>query len=115
MSVPANPANPESAPHQWVGALTTDLTPREARLAIVRGSIHLSRGGRVDALEVYCRACRRPYEDVADESCRAEELREHLRGGPIGTRKRGSKVAEGKCCIDPAACYHTGRDLVAAG
>ena len=99
------PPQPD-APHDWIGALTSPLTPREARLAVLRGSIHLSKGGRVDALEVYCGRCRRRYEDVADTPCSALMNNEHLRGGPIGTRKRRGKDDDGACCIDPAACYH---------
>jgi hypothetical protein len=41
----------------------------------------------VHILETYCEACRRPWDDVADEPCIAATDSEHLRGGPIGERK----------------------------
>lgn len=39
-------------------------------------------------LDIHCSACRRPYDDVADEPCAAAINNEHLRGGPIGERKK---------------------------
>lgn len=46
---------------------------------------------QIDVLEVYCGTCKRPYDDCNDEPC---ILGDHLRGGPIGERKkRGPAMA----------------------
>lgn len=79
---------PPEAPHKWGGASTVTLTERQARLALIRGSVRLPERSKVDVLEVYCLGCKRPFEDVADEPCSAITGNEHLRGGPIGERKK---------------------------
>ncbi|WP_301125972.1 hypothetical protein [Streptomyces cacaoi] len=62
---------PEDLSHSWVVAAEIAVQERTAKLADFRGSFTTDTGIRVDALEVYCRACRRPYEDVADADCEA--------------------------------------------
>lgn len=79
---------PELAEHQWVIASTVAVDAQQARYAVMRGSIRLKERIRIDAQEVYCRECRRPWDDVMDEPCVAVENNEHLRGGPIGERKK---------------------------
>jgi hypothetical protein len=74
--------------HDWVGAATFDLDTVQARRAVLRHSVRLPKNDKVSILEVYCQACRRPWEDVVDEPCSALENNEHLRGGPIGERKK---------------------------
>lgn len=74
--------------HQWVGATNTELTDRQARLALLRGAIALPERHKMQVLEVYCGDCKRPYEDVAGTPCSAKVNNEHLRGGPIGERKK---------------------------
>ena len=74
--------------HQWVGATNTELTDRQARLALLRGAIALPERHKMQVLEVYCSDCMRPYEDVVGEQCSAKVNNEHLRGGPIGVRKK---------------------------
>ena len=74
--------------HTWVAATTVELTERKARLALVRGSTRLPESSRLRVQEVYCVDCRRPYEDVHGEPCIAADNNEHLRGGPIGERKK---------------------------
>lgn len=73
--------------HEWVGATTVDLSDQQVRQANLRGSIRVT-DTRVDVLEAYCKNCRRPYDDVADEQCIAATTREHLHGGPIGVRAK---------------------------
>ncbi|MEW2434305.1 hypothetical protein AB0952_08990 [Streptomyces caniferus] len=46
----------------------------------------------MDALEVYCRSCRRPYEDVADQDCEVVLDNRHLIGGVIQRRGIGARV-----------------------
>lgn len=79
--------------HTWVGATNVNLNPNQARYAQWRGYVDIPVAERVDVLEVYCGACRRPYEDVSGEPCVAAESNEHLRGGPIGERKKRKNVA----------------------
>jgi len=83
-----------SRTHTWVGAATVKLNDRQALRAVLRHSVRYPRdysapsGLRLDILEVYCSQCRRPWDDVADELCEAADSNEHLRGGPIGERKK---------------------------
>lgn len=74
--------------HQWVVAATVEVDVQYARRAVLRGSIRLPERARIDALETYCAVCRRPWDDVFDEPCEAADSNEHLRGGPIGVRKK---------------------------
>lgn len=80
--------------HEWVGAATVSLDIRQARRANLRGSYRAPKQTRIDVLEIYCAQCRRPYNDVVDaetgqiEPCIAATTTEHLRGGPIGVRKK---------------------------
>jgi hypothetical protein len=77
-----------STHHVWVGAATVALDPRLAHRAVLRHSVRYPRDLKIDILEVYCSQCRRPWDDVADELCEAAKSNEHLRGGPIGERKK---------------------------
>lgn len=77
-----------SEKHAWVGAATFSLNIPQARRAVLRHSVLLPEKKRVDVLEVYCAQCRRAWDDVADERCIAASTTEHLRGGPIGERKK---------------------------
>jgi hypothetical protein len=74
--------------HRWVAAATVSLNDAEAKLAQMRGSIRLAERVRIDCLEIYCGSCKRPWDDVFDEPCEALESTEHLRGGPIGIRRK---------------------------
>lgn len=77
-----------SRTHTWVGAATVQLDDRQALRAVLRHCVRYPRDLRIDVLEVYCSQCRRPWDDVADELCEAADSNEHLRGGPIGERKK---------------------------
>ncbi|MFF9901247.1 hypothetical protein [Streptomyces longispororuber] len=67
--------------HVWVVAAEIEVTPKIARVADYRGSFKTGEGQRVDALEVYCRGCRRPYDEVRGEDCQAKIDNTHLIGG----------------------------------
>jgi hypothetical protein len=73
--------------HTWIVAAEIPVEERVAKLADFRGSFTLERG-RVDALEVYCRSCRRPYEDVAETDCEAQIDNRHLIGGDQSVRAK---------------------------
>ncbi|MEV8634255.1 hypothetical protein AB0395_21630 [Streptosporangium sp. NPDC051023] len=80
---------PDYSPtHVWVGAATVPISNRKVRRAYLRQSVRVVKDARIDVLEIYCSQCRRPYDDVRDEMCSAAEGNEHLRGGPIGERKK---------------------------
>ncbi|MEU0857391.1 hypothetical protein ABZ352_18405 [Streptomyces griseofuscus] len=74
--------------HVWIVAAEIKVEERVAKLADFRGSFTTVAGTRVDALEVYCRACRRPYEDVADSDCEALIDNRHLIGGDQSVRAK---------------------------
>jgi len=75
--------------HKWVAAAQLSLTDTQARQAEWRGHVDIKDRVRIEVLETYCRECRRPYDDVADEPCAVDvEGNDHLRGGPIGVRKK---------------------------
>lgn len=73
--------------HVWVVANIHEVTPKQAYRAYLRHSIRVQ-DARLDVLETYCKQCRRPWEDVADQPCEAASGNEHLRGGPIRERKK---------------------------
>ncbi|MEW9530784.1 hypothetical protein [Microbispora sp. NPDC049125] len=77
-----------SEDHVWDFAAIVRGTERQARRAVLRHSIRVPKETKIEVLEVYCTQCRRPYEDVVGEPCVAAESNEHLRGGPIGERKK---------------------------
>jgi hypothetical protein len=77
-----------SEEHAWVAAATVRLNSRQAKRAVMRHSVWLSEERRIDVLDVYCAECRRTWDDVAGEPCVAATANEHLRGGPIGVRKK---------------------------
>lgn len=74
--------------HAWVGAALVPLPQNIVRQADSRGTVRLPDDTKVIVLEVYCKACRRPHADVADVPCEALESKDHLIGGPIGTRRK---------------------------
>lgn len=87
---PAPPA-PEVKPdlsHVWVVAAEIEVTPKIARVADFRGSFKTTEGQRVDALEVYCKGCRRPYDEVRGDDCAAKIDNTHLIGGDQSKRAK---------------------------
>ncbi|MFB8120664.1 hypothetical protein ACFC51_32960 [Streptomyces sp. NPDC055962] len=88
---PEAPAEEEEAPdlsHVWVVAAEVEVTPKIASIADHRGSFKASEGLRVDALEVYCKGCRRPYDEVTGQDCAAQIDNRHLIGGDQSKRAK---------------------------
>lgn len=85
---PPAPAPTDSLAHVWIVAAEIKVEDRVAKQADFRGSFTAAGGIRVDALEVYCRACRRPYEDVAGRDCEALVDNRHLIGGDQTVRAK---------------------------
>ncbi|MFD9069103.1 hypothetical protein [Streptomyces lasiicapitis] len=52
---------PHDLSHTWV--VTAEIQV-EQRIADFRGSFKATTGQRVDAMEVYCKGCRRPHNEV---------------------------------------------------
>ncbi|MEU9355012.1 hypothetical protein AB0D65_29455 [Streptomyces griseoloalbus] len=77
---PAEEKKPDLS-HVWVVAAEIEVTPKIASVADYRGSFKASEGQRVDALEVYCKGCRRPYDEVRGDDCSAKIDNTHLIGG----------------------------------
>ncbi|MER8103276.1 hypothetical protein [Kitasatospora sp. NPDC094016] len=80
--------NTNPADHEWVVAAELPVSEDVARYADFRGSFLARAQQRVTALEVYCKGCRRPYEDVADEECVALIDNRHLIGGDQRVRAK---------------------------
>jgi len=78
--LPAEPEAPDLS-HVWVVAAEIEVTPKIASVADYRGSFKAAEGQRVDALEVYCKGCRRPYDEVRGDDCAAKIDNTHLIGG----------------------------------
>lgn len=105
---PAPPADPAEPPqdlsHTWVVAAEIQVEPHIASIADFRGSFKTPPGQRVDALEVYCRGCRRPYDEVKGRDCEEKVDNRHLIGGDQSTRKKrklplppkGAKIIPGE-------------------
>ncbi|WP_370418993.1 hypothetical protein AB8O64_11090 [Streptomyces sp. QH1-20] len=103
--LPAEPAEPsQDLSHTWVVAAEIQVEPRIASIADFRGSFKATSGQRVDALEVYCKGCRRPYDEVKGEDCAEKVDNRHLIGGDQSTRKKrkippppmGTKIIPGE-------------------
>lgn len=83
-----------AATHSWVGAITIPLSASQARTADLRAAVVLKANTRVHVLDAYCAGCKQNFEALVGRVCAARDTRtnEHLRGGPIGERKkRGRK------------------------
>ncbi|MFC5886860.1 hypothetical protein ACFP0N_17980, partial [Kitasatospora aburaviensis] len=78
-----------------------------ARYADFRGSFLAKAQQRVTALEVYCKGCRRPYEDVADEKCAAVVDNRHLIGGDqrVRAKRLPAPVAPAGARLVPGHTY----------
>ncbi|WP_329317336.1 hypothetical protein OG723_44080 (plasmid) [Streptomyces sp. NBC_01278] len=75
-------------PHTWVVAAEIVVDDAVARIADFRGSFRTKTEQRIDALDTYCRACRRPYADVAKSDCAAAVDNRHLIGGDQSVRAK---------------------------
>ncbi|MFB7411350.1 hypothetical protein ACFCZ2_29620 [Streptomyces sp. NPDC056202] len=86
---PVSATNPDtSLSHVWIVAAEIKVEDRIAKIADFRGSFTAVRDTRVDALEVCCRNCRRPYESVAAVDCEALIDNRHLIGGDQSVRAK---------------------------
>ncbi|MGW1275506.1 hypothetical protein ACWD4V_00920 [Streptomyces tsukubensis] len=74
--------------HTWVVAAEIHVEPRVASIADFRGSFKAAAGQRVEALEVYCRGCRKPYEGAKGQDCEEKIDNRHLIGGDQSVRKK---------------------------
>jgi hypothetical protein len=79
-----------AATHRWVGAVELPLSASQARTADLRAAVTIRADTRVHVLDAYCAHCKRNFEALIGQSCTARDPRtnEHLRGGPIGERKK---------------------------
>ncbi|MGW5333076.1 hypothetical protein [Streptomyces bauhiniae] len=82
----------DDLPHVWVVAAEVEVEPKIAKVAHSKGSFKTPERMRVDALEVYCRGCRRPYGEVLGEDCVAQTDNEHLIGGDQSVRAKRKKA-----------------------
>ncbi|MEV7889566.1 hypothetical protein ACWD3I_44925 [Streptomyces sp. NPDC002817] len=57
--------------HTWVVAAESVVEEAVARVVDFRGSFKTKTEQRIDALDTYCKACRRPFSEVAGEDCEA--------------------------------------------
>ncbi|MFJ2745332.1 hypothetical protein ACIO3O_37375 [Streptomyces sp. NPDC087440] len=86
---PPTPIKPRrDLSHKWVVAAEVQVTPRIAGVADSRGSFKSVEGQRIDALEVYCSGCRRPYDEAKGTDCAAKIDNRHLIGGDQATRAK---------------------------
>ncbi|MGA5134434.1 hypothetical protein ACPCTO_32035 [Streptomyces olivoreticuli] len=85
---PVAPEPSEDLTHTWVVAAEVEVEPRIAGIADFRGSFRAAGGQRIDALEVYCRGCRRPYDEVKGDDCAEKIDNRHLIGGDQSTRAK---------------------------
>ncbi|MEU6460318.1 hypothetical protein [Streptomyces sp. NPDC046976] len=69
-------------------AAEIEITPKIASVADYRGSFKASEGLRIEALEVYCKGCRRPYDEVKGTDCAEKIDNRHLIGGDQSTRAK---------------------------
>ncbi|MFB6576092.1 hypothetical protein ACFCYC_01405 [Streptomyces sp. NPDC056402] len=72
----------------WIIAAEVQVERKIASLAVLRGSFKARAGQRVEALEVYCKDCRRIYEEVEKEPCLEKIDNRHLIGGDQSIRQK---------------------------
>ncbi|RZU28311.1 hypothetical protein EV284_6477 [Streptomyces sp. BK022] len=85
---PARKKKKDDLSHVWVVAAEVEVEPKIAKMADSKGSFKTPEGMRVDALDVYCRECRRPYDEVRGEDCAAKIDNRHLIGGDQSVRAK---------------------------
>lgn len=82
-----------AATHRWVGAIEIPLSATQASTGTLRAAVTIKADTKVHVVDAYCAACKRTFDAVIGVSCTARDSRtnEHLRGGPIGERKKRGK------------------------
>jgi hypothetical protein len=76
--------------HTWVVAATIEVTPKVASVVDYRGSFKATEDQRIEALDVYCDGCRRPYDEVKEHDCAAKIDNTDLIGGDQSKRAKQS-------------------------
>jgi len=76
--------------HNWLVNAQVFVDAKTAKHADFRGSFRVKEQTRIEALDVICGDCRRPYEDVADQPCSAKIDNQHLIGGD--QRERAKRI-----------------------
>lgn len=79
--------------HRWVAAVEIPVDATQASTGTLRAAITLRAATKVHVIDCYCAGCKRNFEAVIGLPCPAKDARtnEHLRGGPIGERKKRGK------------------------
>lgn len=77
--------------HKWCVNAQVFVDAKVAKIADFRGSFRVKEQTRIEALDVICADCRRPYEDVADQACAAKIDNRHLIGGDQREREKRKK------------------------
>lgn len=72
--------------HLWVAAAEIPLEAAQVWAAVRRSGARIEEETWVIVRDVYCQACRQPYELVRDMPC--YPAGQVLRGGPVGVRRR---------------------------
>ncbi|WP_435059847.1 hypothetical protein [Streptomyces sp. bgisy060] len=108
---------PQDVSHTWVVAAEIQVDPRIASISNFRGSFRATAGQRVDALEVYCKGCRRPYDDVESKPCEEKMDNRHLIGGDQSIRKKRKMppLPRGVTIVPGGAIQRRGIDAYMAG
>lgn len=79
-----------AATHRWVAAIELPVSASQARTGTLRAAVTIRADTKVHVLDAYCAGCKRNFEALIGVECPAKDARrnEHLRGGPIGERKK---------------------------
>lgn len=103
--------------HTWIGAAEVPLTAKVAKHAALRLSYRADAGDKIDVLEVYCRECKRPYDDVADQPCSAKIDNRHLIGGDqsVRAKRKIMPLPEGAVRVKGPSINRRGIDAVLSG
>lgn len=74
--------------HEWIVAAEIPIDTKTAKRAVLRHSYRTEGGEKIDALEVYCRRCARPIDEVAGRDCEVKVDNTHRIGGNPGERAK---------------------------
>lgn len=75
-------------PHMWVVAAEIAVEGAVARVADFRGSLNAKVEQRIDALDTYCKGCRRPFAEGAGEDGEALVDNQYLIDGNQSVRTK---------------------------
>lgn len=79
--------------HRWIVNAAIPVTSAIARTADFRGMFRAAAGLKIEALDVLCSECGKPFGDVAGGPCEVSQtassgIRDHLLGGRLHERAR---------------------------